>query len=117
MTGARLTIAITIYSSIVAPVLLVVLHSWMVPTTLSRADDPALIVYRMRTALDGVSAPLIMHKYIFCLVSQRWKNAIKDVHANPDMQFDTDHFLVTAKTRIKLKEKRKEDDNEEKVIR
>ena len=38
------------------------------------------------------------------LVPHRWKNCLLDVASSPDVFFDSDHILVTAKVRIKRKQ-------------
>ncbi len=42
-----------------------------------------------------------------CLIKNRWRNFVKDVHAKPGEYYQSDHALVEVTVRMKLKRKYK----------
>lgn len=38
-----------------------------------------------------------------CLISDRWRNSVKDVESKPGLAIQSDHAMIVAKVKLKLK--------------
>ena len=80
-------------------------HNMIAKNTVFQKSDAELVTYKA-VGVKNWQPPWQLHKYAqmdYVLINNRWKNAITDVNTTHVHAVDTDHKMLVATTRFKLK--------------
>ncbi len=81
----------------------------IISNTFFQKPNQAYSTYK-NTTTEGFKAPWTperFHMIDVCLVDKRWRNAVKNVEARPDVSVDSDHAVVTTRVKVRLAAKTK----------